>query len=106
MKFILLAIQTQILQYIHLELTADAKIACLIVDEWTCAHSNQQYFSISLWFVTRRLGVRTRFLGYYYLEKANATTIVKAIVQAMNKTEPCALLNMIVVQTYDGAIVT
>jgi hypothetical protein len=103
-NFILMVMEAQVLQYIHLELT-NAKFACLIVDEWTCVHSNQQYCSISLRFVGHRLKVNTRFLGYHYLEKANATTIVDVIVQAMNRTEPYVPLNMIVVQTYDGASV-
>lgn len=101
-NFILGQFQLQVLRYLHSKIS-EASYCCIIVDEWSCKHSNREYCSISLRTVSRLLQVETSFLGFHYLPRANAATIVETMIHAMTKIQPHVQGHRIVVQTYDGA---
>jgi len=47
--------------------------------------------------------VKTSFLRFHYLARANAATVVETMIHAMTKVQPHVNDNRVVVQTNDGA---
>ena len=92
----------QVVKVIHEEAN-EALCLCIIVDEWSCKHSNKEHCSVSLRMIDKKLRIKTRFFGFHYLDRVNAQTIVNKIVEVLSDNYPSLNFDKLMIQTYDGA---